>query len=310
MAFCFQRKESVSKAIRRLGRERIENALKCLKDCGHPEAIHGARKDIKKVRAVIRLVRTEITKKAYCRQIRLMREAAKHLAAPRDAFVKVKTLRNLTRHFKGQLAPGALRHVRAALHNAANEETKRFAKEKTAKAVERLLRRMAKEFDHMTVSGKGWKALSPGVKAAYSEGRCAYQTALKDSTPENFHEWRKRAKDLWYQVTLLRPVWPEQMDAMASELEALGEYLGDDHDLVILRQAVEEQCADDGHSRELETLKGLIEERQRELRAAALELGARFYAEKPWAFCNRLAGYWQIWRGEKKPCDQDAEATS
>ena len=90
------------------------------------------------------------------------------------------------------------------------------------------------------------------------------------------------------------------MDAVASELETLGEYLGDDHDLVVLRQAVEKQCAGDGNIRELETLHGLIEQRQREVRVAAQALGARFYAEKPSAFCDRLAGYWQIWRGEKR----------
>jgi len=52
---------------------------------------------------------------------------------------------------------------------------------------------------------------------------------------------------------------------------------------------------------------GLIDERQRELRAGALALGSRFYTEKPSAFCDRLAGYWRIWRGEKKPGIEGAE---
>ena len=309
MAFCFRKKESVSKGIRRLGLERVAKALECLKECRHAEAIHCARKNIKKVRAVLRLVQPRIRKKEFCRLTKLLRQAAKHLAGPRDAYIKTKTLRDLAQHFKGQLAPGALRHVRATLRNGSNEAMKRFAKEKTARAVERTLRRVAKELDRLDVGGKGWKTLGPGVKTAYREGRAAYQTVLEDSLPENFHQWRKRAKDLWYQVSLLRPVWPEQMDALASELETLGEYLGDDHDLVVLRQAVEEQCADDGNTRELETLNGLIEQRQRELRAAALALGARFYAEKPSTFCNRLAGYWKTWRREKKTITRFADAT-
>jgi CHAD domain-containing protein len=308
MAFCFKRKESVAKGVRRLGRHRIENALECLKDCRHAEAIHCARKDIKKARAVLRMVRSNIVRKEFRRFTKLLREAASHLAAPRDAYVKAKALTNLARHFKGQLAPGALRHIRSQLRRASDDETKRFVKEKRAKAVERLLRSVAKEFECLEISGKGWKAIGPGVKSAYSEGRRAYQTVLKDPAPENFHEWRKRAKDLSYQVSLLRPVWPEQMDAIARELETLGEYLGDDHDLFILQQSVQEQCAGDGDQRELEILHGLIDERQRELRSAAVALGTRFYAEKSSTFCERLGGYWNTWRREKTRCVQSAEA--
>lgn len=300
MAFCFKRKEPVAKGIRRLARERIENAQECLDDCGHAEAIHCARKDIKRVRAVFRLARTGIAKKKFRRLGRLLREAASYLGAPRDAYIKEKTLRDLTAHFKGQLAPGALRHVRAELRHGSKEQMKRFGKDKTARAVQRIFRRVDRELKTLDVSGKGWKALAPGVKTAYRDGQCAYRAALKDSAPENFHQWRKRAKDLWYQATLLQPAWPEQMEAIARELDTLSEDLGDDHDLVVLREAVEKQCAANDTARELETLYGLIEQRQRQLRADALALGGRFYAEKPSEFCNRLAGYWRVWRREKK----------
>src|SRR5262249_46091072 len=157
---------------------------------------------------------------------------------PRDTYVKARTLRKLTREFKGQLAPRALSHIRAELQNRFDEEMIRFEKEKTAGTVQQALRRVAKELEHLDVRRKGWKALGPGVKTAYSQGRYAYQTVLKDSSPKNFHDWRKSAKQLWYQTTLLRPLWPEQMDAMASELEALGEYLGDDHDLFVLQESL------------------------------------------------------------------------
>lgn len=309
MAYRFKREESTSKAVRRLGRERIEHALECLQESG-TEAIHCARKDIKKVRAVVRLVRTQIRKKEFRRLTERLREAATQLAASRDAYIKAQTLRNLAGHFKGQLAPGALRHVRAGLRKCCEEEMERFRNEKTARVVERTLRRLAKILERVKVSGKGWKALGPGVKTAYRQGRRAYRTVLEDPSPENFHEWRKRAKDLWYHVRLLQPVWPEQMDAMADELGALGECLGDDHDLAVLRQDVQARSIRDAKAREVETLNGLIEERQRELRMAALTLGARFYAEKPSIFCNRLAGYWKIWRCEKKPLTQPAGANA
>jgi len=95
MAYCFKRRESVSKAVQRLSRERIEHALGCLKDPDRAEAVHCARKDIKKVRAVLRLVRTRISKKEFRRVTGILRDAATHLAAPRDAYVKAQTLRKL-----------------------------------------------------------------------------------------------------------------------------------------------------------------------------------------------------------------------
>jgi CHAD domain-containing protein len=308
MAFCFRRKESVPKAVRRLARERIESAVEFLKDCGRAGAVHCTRKEIKKVRAVMRLVRAKVTKRAYRRQNRLLKKAARQLAGPRDAWVKIETLRNLTHHFKSRLTPGALRRVRPELRNAFEQEMKRFAKENRARDARRVLRGAAKELQRLDVSGKGWKALGPGIRTAYRQGRCAYQTARKDPSPENFHQWRKRAKELWYQVSLLRPIWPEQMEAMIRELERLGDYLGDDHDLVILRQSLEEQHGDAGRSRELEILHGLIDERQRELRAAVLRLGRRFYGGKPSVFCERLARYWRSWRHEKNPSARSVDA--
>src|SRR5262245_37712007 len=142
MAFCFKRKEAVAKGVRRLARSRVENALECLNDCHQPEAIHCVRKEIKKARAVLRLVRTRIGKKAYCCRADLLREAANHLAAARDAYVNARALKDLTAYFRGQLASGALRHARAALQNALDEESRRFGKEKTARSVERILRRV------------------------------------------------------------------------------------------------------------------------------------------------------------------------
>jgi CHAD domain-containing protein len=300
VSFHLKRKESIAKGVRRLGSELNQEALECLEDCRQTEAIHCVRKNIKKEWAVLRLARARIRKKDYRRLSKLLRDAANHLAPVRDAHVRSAALKNLARHFKGQLAPRALRHMRMTLHAALREEKTRFVERKIARAVERLLRQATRHFGELSVGGKGWQALCPGVEGAYREGRKAYHAVLKQPAPENFHEWRKRVKDLWYHVRLLQAVWPEQMDAVTNELGILGEHLGDDHDLFLLQQAAEKQCAQDGHVQEFETLRGLIEERQRELRSMALRLGARFYAEKPSTFSSRLGRYWRLWRCEGK----------
>jgi CHAD domain-containing protein len=300
MAYAFKRKEPVSKAVQRIGCERIEHALECLEDSERGEAIHCARKDIKKVRAVLRLVRGRIAKKKFRRLTRLLREAAAQLSAPRDAEAKTQAVRKLASHFKGQLAPGALRKVREELRKAADDAMKRFAQEKTSNNVGTALRRELKGFGELKVKGRGWNSIGPGVRAAYRAGRRAFRVARNDPSPENLHEWRKRAKDLWYHARLLEPVWPEQIGAMAGELETLGELLGDDHDLAVLHKEIEDRRIPESNPQEGETICGLLEQRRRDLQRDALALGARFYAEKPRAFCDRLEGYWRIWQDGKK----------
>lgn len=307
MAYRFKRKEPVAKAIRRLGRGRIEHALECMKGRNRAKAVHGARKEIKKVRAVVRLIRTGITKREYLQLTGRLRKAASLLAVPRDAYIKTKTLHDLAGHFKGRIAPGPLRSIRTALRKACDEEMERFESEMTASAVRKSLHRVAKTLEHLPVNGNGWEALGPGVKTAYRQGRRAYRTASENPSSETFHEWRKRAKNLWCHVRLLRGVRPGRMEAMAGELKALGEYLGDDHDLTVLRQEIEARMA--GNARIRHTLVRLIERRQQALRTSALALGAGFYTQKPSAFCNRLAGYWRAWRHEKKARTQPAAAT-
>jgi len=300
MAFSFKRRESVRKGVRRLGCKRLKHAMKCLDECEEGEAIHTARKDIKKVRALLDLVGTQLKRKDFRRTNNQLRKAAKRLAKPRDASVLAKTLTELTSHYKGQLKPRALARVKTKMHELFKVEMRRFTSKKINRTVTRRLARAAKELKSLKLEAEGWTAISQGCKASYAGGQRSYQRALEERSAENLHAWRKRVKALWYQVTLLRPVWPEQMDALAHEIEMLGEALGDDHDLVMLHRCVQEVCREEHEAHDLETFDAIIGQRQQELQAGALAIGKRFYAEKPSAFCRRLARYWEIWQGERK----------
>jgi CHAD domain-containing protein len=296
MAFRFKRKESVSKAIRRLGRKRIKAAIKCLKDNGQPEAIHCVRKEIKKTRAVLRLARTGIGKREYRTLNERLREAANCLSSLRDAYVKNIALKNLSEHFKGRISSKSLRSGREILQTSLRAEKTRFSNENTAWVVEHLLRQACKDFDRLDIAEKGWQVLGPGVKTAYKRGRKALRRARKEPSPQNFHDWRKHVKNLWHQLQLLCPMDPKRVAAMARETRILGEHLGEAHDLFVLRHIVGTQGGSDGKPQKSKTLGDVIEKRQRELRSTALEIGARFYAEKPPEFSHRLGRLWRRWR--------------
>ncbi len=300
MAIEFKKKESVRKAVKRLGRRHIDKALEELAHCERLEAVHGVRKRIKALRALLRLVRAAMASSDYRRCTETLREAARHLGAARDAHVKVNALAALATHFKPELAARSFHQIKAILIADCRKQQAALSQKGTTKTVGRILKRLAGEFTSLRIRCAGWRALAPGIKRGYRAGRCGYQLARQGGAPEHFHEWRKRVKDLYYQLDLLCPIWPEQMTATENELKQLGECLGDDHDLFLLTEPriikrIRKQAPE-----EAEALKALAEERQKELRAQALAAGARFYQEKPSAFCKRLGQYWKRWRREPK----------
>jgi CHAD domain len=134
-----------------------------------------------------------------------------------------------------------------------------------------------------------------GLERSYRRGRDRVEAVCADASDKAVHEWRKRVKDLWYHLRLLRGIWPEAMQGPVDAAHELSDLLGDHHDLSVLAQDVREDNGHDAHSK---ALLGLIERRQRELFAAALPLGERLYAEKPKQFAGRLSAYWDAWQGE------------
>jgi len=295
MAFEFKRKEATTKALRRLCADRVEAALGKIHNCETLDAVHAVRKEIKKLRALLRLMRLGLRRRDFRTAMCGLKKAAQQFGPARDAHVTFQSLDLVLDHFKDQLGPRPFADFRPALHQVCQDEEKRLRRERLPGRVYLILRQVQKRIEGASLSQEGWPVLGTGLKRSYGNGRKALKLALAEPSPENLHDWRKHVKELGYQLGLFCPIWPEQLEAVQRELKALGQYLGDDHDLFMLRTAMLDRYSANASSGELEMLYGLITQRQDELRRQALALGARFYAEKPSRFCQRLGDYWHVW---------------
>jgi CYTH domain-containing protein/CHAD domain-containing protein len=295
-AYRLHEDEDAAAGIRRVIVGRLEKATERLRELDDgdalAEAIHGARKDLKKARAALRLVREELGEKTFKRENRALRDAGRHLSASRDAEVKLETLASLVEGDAGDAPPGPTELWRAALSadrdriaDADADQT-----EDAVAAIEAVLGR-APEWK---LSGHGWELLAPGLDTAYREGREAFEALAAEPDFEAVHELRKRGKDLWYQARLLRDAWPEVLEPTAEEIHEFTDLLGDHHDLAVLAEDLGgREEIDPVHST---ILRSLIEAEQIALLADARALGARIYAEKPKAFTRRLRAYWHAWQ--------------
>jgi CHAD domain-containing protein len=294
-AFRLKDGEPVPEGIRRIACGRIDDAIDELggkADSSPEEAVHEARKDMKKLRALLRLVRGEIGDKTFRRESDSFRDAARELAGVRDADVMLATLTELEERYPAELPADAAGGLRQALEAHRIRTAAGTRGQASAAAIE-MLKQARGRVPDWPLERDGFDALQHGLRRAYSRGRRDWRAAQKESSTEHLHEWRKRAKDLWYHCSILQETWKPVMKALADEAHELSDRLGDDHDLaVLLAWAHEHATTLDGMDR-VHAFEDVVRARREELQAEAFAYGARLYADKPGAFTKRMERWWR-----------------
>jgi CHAD domain-containing protein len=295
-SYRLKRKEPVAAGVRRIALGRIDDAVEHLRGEGDPvEAVHEARKDTKKLRSLLRLVRPALGDEIYRRENERFRDAARLLSDIRDAQVRLQTLDALTERFADEVTRSTFASFRTALESDVREQgaaDPRPAMGSAAAAIEAGRERVGE----WPLEAGEWAMLGGGLRRQYARGRDAYRAAADDPSAEALHEWRKRVKDHWYHQRLLRNMWRETLEPSAEVTHELADRLGDDHDLVLLGEhAADRPAAFDDPDEQL-ALRELIDRRRAELQAEAFDLGARVYAEKPGALARRYEALFDAWR--------------
>jgi CHAD domain-containing protein len=297
MAYRLSIADDVPSSVRTCAVEQLAGAVELLLRAEEDpvKAVHGARKHLKKTRALLRLVRPALGKRAYRRENDALRAAGLALSGTRDADVRVETAGKLADHAAGRLPADVFDQLRDALAAEAAQARAAAADAPASELADVIetLRAAELRVETWPLDEADWDTLLAGVGHAYARGRDAFAVASASPESELLHAWRKRAKDLWYHQRLLAPAWPRLLGTQAQEAHTLTELLGDDHDLAVLAARLSDDTtplppAVDADRAELLTL---AEHRSSELRAAAAQLGHRIYAESPKAFSRRLARY-------------------
>lgn len=289
MDFCLEREERLADGVRRLAGLQFGKAISHLESTSAPweEHVHEARKSLKRLRALLHLVRFEVGEETFRRENAALGQAGHLLAGLRDAAVLGETLEKLDKEGRFPQVRAWLKAQRDARYQPQNRGTVSQALEALRWAQVRL--------ELWPLQGQNWSAIGPGVRWVYARGRRAMRRAYRQRQDEDFHGWRKYAKYLWYHSQLLQGIWPAVMEATAGALDRLGEALGQDHDLAVLRSTCLSELAD---SPELAALEERICPRRALLQAEAQRLGQRLYAESPDAFEQRWSRYWAAWQEE------------
>jgi CHAD domain-containing protein len=260
-------------------------------------AVHETRKAIKRLRALMRLLRGQLGEKGFARENAVLRNAGLRLAGARDAEVRVITLDALIeRHPKKLGRRKGVSRLRGQLVSE-REQAMREAHEDHSARAEVLgelgaLRERVEEWSFPRQEGIA--IVEPGLRRIYRQGdrRRGRAARSKRDSARAMHQWRKRVKDLRYAAEMLGRTDP--LRRLARRADRLGELLGEDHDLAMLAEHLRAP-GENGHSHALQVSAGTrklllkrIARQRRRLRKRVLSKGRRLYALKPKRFMRRV----------------------
>lgn len=242
--------------------------------------IHDARKQLKKARAALRLLRGSIGEIAYRRENAALRDAARPLGAARDSRVLVAVLDDLVEGRKSTLSPARFNKLRRILRQEQTQARRALTKAVIAKQ-RTALRAVIKRSERWRLRGEDWVLIGEGLERSYRRGRKKMALARQSRDTECLHDWRKQVKYLWHQLQILEPLRPRKIGTLANRCHKLADHLGDDHDLAVLGSKIANHAGAFERKQDLDELLRQVDRRRVQLQHESFTLGTRLFADKP-----------------------------
>ena len=263
---------------------------------GQAVAVHETRKALKRLRALLRLVRDTISLDCYHTDNQVLKLVAAELGTVRDTWVMADVLDRLLPHDpKSQEAVETLiarlqrRFKSESVALLENEAQMSAIIEQLAHARERSRRWSIVAGEVDTPLPHSFASIAPG--RVYKRGRRGMRIVADSPTDTLLHVWRKRAKYLRHQIEALNVLDPDTLLRYELQLERLTDLLGDDHDLAVLlvRFGDDPTLVEDI---DIEPVLDAIGTKRHELQALSIDLGREFFEDPSTDFLVYVESIW------------------
>jgi len=314
MPFRFEHAETPVEGAKRIAAERLDKAIATARmQQPASEDIHEIRKDLKSLRALLQVMRGLMVRSVRDQENQVFRDAARILSRRRDAEALLEALSRLygsPSKPKGEAARPVGRRVVERIRQELEADANGSLSRDELNGVAALLSEVRGRIDNwafikgLNGSLRGSVFVETGLQHTYRRGRQRLKIietiGIENATDDLWHEIRKWAKALGYQLRLLRKIWPPAIRVWAEALDELTEILGEDHDLALLRQRIVQLPFESSDTEEAvdarQRLLRVIERRRRRLKTGGLRGALMIYVEKPARFVDRLGSYWELWK--------------
>jgi len=248
-------------------------------------SVHAVRRELKRARALLRILRPAAASSAARHADRALRDIGRDFGSARDPA-------QLAAQLRATAAAAGVDHaaLRVVLDRLAAER-RAALKPVNTKRVSAKLARIARSVARLRACGDE-SALAAGFARIYRQAREGYLRARDAPVAEELHAWRRHTKRYWHALELLRPAKPRVIHALARKAHRLADALGTDHDLALLELRLAGAPLATGVRRRLGPA---LARGRRDAQAEAFALGAELYEQGSRRQAARASRYWKRW---------------
>jgi CHAD domain-containing protein len=245
----------------------IRKSLVLLKRSEVPDddAVHDIRVLMKKSRAILRLTARLLETDLQDRDLRSLKRAGQIMSEWRDTSVHRKTLKDLKKEFpdifeklEGDERIGCLLKKSEVI----SEPDQTIIND--VEEIEDLLNKTGYRIRFHPMQKLDPHALLEQLESSYEAVRKIYLECRNKTRPERLHEFRKRSKDLLYQLVFFRPLNPPAVKSLEKRIERITVYLGRYNDIYQLVKSIGYNYDDESNPPALDELVVRMLEKQDE----------------------------------------------
>ncbi len=251
MAYWIDPSLPLDEEVQRIAVEQIGKAQDALADNPvTPDEIFLARRRMKKLRGLLRLVRPALGEENFRKENWRWRDCARLLSIRRDANAAVEAISVVAQRPCELYANNEVPHIVTAgrvpddpilselrIKLAARRDRLELIHAGIPEAVDRVLAELAAgklQLAALPISTFHRDQAIAAIGRVYGQAAAGYQRAAEGPDIAVFHDWRKRAKYHWMHLRLIRDVWPSPLKMRAKACKQLADILGDANDLAVL----------------------------------------------------------------------------
>lgn len=286
MSYRFELREQIGASFTRIATEQIDRVLRDLTASKDKNlAIHEGRKSLKRLRALLRLMRPGIGDTRFKTENSRFREIAALFSADRD------------RHVLNEVAEARAAAMGPRFRKAFTSVKKAFAEQAETAAPDQpeaiiRLKAARKDISALRLHSDGFDTLQDGLEASYRRGRRQLREAYAEPDDEAFHDLRKAVQQHWRHMQVLQRAWPDLFVARLEAARRLSQVLGDDHDLAVFISRLKTLPRTALPTADRRAIERHCRVEQERLRTLAHPLCQQLYAERAGQFAKRIAKVW------------------